>query len=411
MHQETGKALSTYMAGKTTKQQLSFLLFAYWFDPRWKGFVGASVKIRDLAMNLTQMGHQVTLFLPECGFAGKELPFAVIETPFLNVPGLRSISYNVLLFCLLIRHWLSLRPDIVYLRRTSLIVPLVYAGMKRARFFFEVNDDPFVSRREEGNRVKFRLRSFLSEALDRINIRFADRCFVISDTVIKKIKRRMPAVPLEKMVVMPSGANTDLMRPMEKAKACHELGLIADSRYIGFAGTLLAHQGLQYLIEAAPGIIETVPAARFLIVGDGPMKHTLVEQAGRKKMDNVFIFTGAIDYDLLPLWINAMDICVAPYTGDAGLRSPVKIFDYLACGKPVVASDVTGITEIFRKAPQVFLVRPDSPDALAEAVTDILALPGQALEERRAAHRWIKDRFDRRMIAKLVADESAHPEE
>lgn len=388
-------------------QPLSFFLFAYWHDPRWKLFVGASVKIRDLAINLAAMGHQVTLFLPKYGFSEKELPVTVIEIPLLNVPGLRSLSFNVLLLFFLIRRWRSLQPDIVYLRRTSLITPLLFAAMKRARFFLEVNDDPFVSRREEGSRIRHWARSFLSEALDRINIRSADRCFVISGAVIEKIKRRMPAVPPGKMIIMPSGANTDLMRPMDKEDACRQIGLDGSHRYIGFAGTLLAHQGLGHLIEAASAIIKAVPAARFLIVGDGPMKKTLQEQTRAKKLKNFFIFTGEVDYEFLPLWINAMDVCVAPYCGDAGLRSPVKIFDYLACGKSIVASNVPGITGIFKDAPLVSLVTPDSPVSLARVICEAVVPLPPTKEERGAACQWIRERFDRRMTAKLVADEAA----
>lgn len=388
-------------------QPLTFFVFAYWHDPRWRGFVGAGVKIRDMARNLAERGHRVTLFLPRSGFAKKNRPFAVIEIPLLNLPGLRSISYNIFLFCHLVFLWRSLQPDVVYLRRTSLIVPLLYAKMKKAAFYLEINDDPFAGRREEGGRVKFRLRSFLSETLDRINIRFADRCFAISGAVIEKIGRRMPAVPSGKMIIMPSGANTDLMQPRETEQARRTVGLDANLHYIGFVGSLLSHQGVEYLIEAAPSIIRSVPTARFLIVGEGPMKRIWKEQAGAKGLERFFIFTGEIAYDELPPWINVMDVCVAPYHRDAGLRSPVKVFDYLACGKAVVASEVDGITGLFRNAPLVTLVRPDSAPALAAAVVKALSRPGgPVMAERMAAHRWVRERFDRRRMAGLVADEA-----
>jgi len=267
-----------------------FFLFAYWYDPRWRLFVGASVKIRDLARNLADMGHQVTLFLPKYGFPKTGLPFNIIEVPLLNVPGLRSISFNMFLFFYLLRYWRSLRPDVVYLRRTSLIAPLLYAKLRRARFFFEVNDDPFVKQREEGGLMKYRLRSFLSEFLDRVNLYMADRCFVISQAVIDKIKIRMPAVSSGKMVVMPSGANTDLMRQMEKQDMCHEIGLDSSNRYVGFVGTLLAHQGLGFLVEAGWSIIHAVPEARFLIIGDGPIKKALMAQVEEMKLETFFSF-------------------------------------------------------------------------------------------------------------------------
>jgi hypothetical protein len=87
------------------KNRSTFLLVAYWHDPRWNKFVGATIKIWDLAHNLSSLGHNVVLFLPKYHFNRQNLPFKIIEVPFINLPILRLISFNLLLFLFLALHF------------------------------------------------------------------------------------------------------------------------------------------------------------------------------------------------------------------------------------------------------------------------------------------------------------------
>jgi glycosyltransferase involved in cell wall biosynthesis len=67
-----------------------------------------------------------------------------------------------------------------------------------------------------------------------------------------------------------------------------------------------------------------------------------------------------------------MTLCVAPFRGDRGETSPVKIFDYLACGKPVIASAIPSVSATFVQETGVVLVPPDDPAALAQTVLALL---------------------------------------
>jgi len=167
---------------------LTFFLFAYWHDARWKQFVGASIKIWDLANNLHQLGHHVVLFLPRYGFRDLNAPFKIVEIPIIDLPFLRMLSFNLfLLFYLMFRRF-GARPDVVYLRRTTTIIPMLYAKLIRTLFFFEVNDDPyhhFLSKKHAP--LRERLRNELSVRLDEWNLKSSDRAFVISGEIISKI--------------------------------------------------------------------------------------------------------------------------------------------------------------------------------------------------------------------------------
>ena len=67
-------------------KKLNILIFAYWHDKRWKGFVGATVKIWDLAHNMAQLGHDVVLFLPNYDYSKNNLPFRLVQVPLLDFP-------------------------------------------------------------------------------------------------------------------------------------------------------------------------------------------------------------------------------------------------------------------------------------------------------------------------------------
>ncbi len=91
----------------------------------------------------------------------------------------------------------------------------------------------------------------------------------------------------------------------------------------------------------------------------------------------------------------------------AGLRSPVKIFDYLACGRPVIASRIPGTTDIFEDSGVVQLIEPENKDALAAAIVDLLADPETADLMGLKGRRLVEAQYDRMLVARKL-DEIVH---
>ena len=382
---------------------LTFFLFSYWHEAGWKGFVGATVKIRDMAVNLSDLGHEVVLFVPKCGIDTSRFDFNVVEIPVIDLPGLRMLSFNFFLGFRLLLGGFEARPDVVYLRRTTTLIPMIYAWFCRALFFFEVNDDPYYGSDVGKMPLAARIRYFLSVRIDDWNMKSAARVFVISSEIIAKIRRKNSGLSPARFVLMQSGANTRLFTPGPPEPAREVLGLERKCRYVCFVGSLLSHQGLGTLIEAAPLILEKRPECRFLIVGQGPEKKRWEDMAVFLGISQKFVFTGQVSYEQVPYWIRAADLCVAPYLPDAGFRSPVKIFDYLACGRPVVASDVPGTTGVFKDLEAVVLVPPGNPGRFAEAVISLLDDPDLCIRLGISGRFWVCRNFSRQKAADLVA--------
>ncbi len=354
---------------------------------------------------MADLGHDVVLFLPKYDFPTDNLPLRLVQIPLLDFPLLRSLSFNFFLTIFLIEHHLKSKPDVVYIRRGISIVPALFARLKKAVLIYEVNDDPYADNREHPRGTISRLERWVSLKTDEIVLSWCDAAFVITKDIRDKLIRRLPKINPEKIRILPSGANTDLYRPLDKIQCRLKLNLEPSGKYIGFMGTLLDHQGVDILIDAAPSVLQSIPDAYFVVIGEGPMKNQWQRRIDERYLQSHFLFAGQIDYKQTPQWINAMDVCTAPYLIKAGLRSPVKIFDYTACGKPVVASKIPGTTDIFDGSGAVWLIEPENKEALAKAIADILKDDKKANEMGMKGRRLVVNHYDRKVLTNKILNE------
>lgn len=166
--------------------------------------------------------------------------------------------------------------------------------------------------------------------------------------------------------VVPNGVNTDRIVPADRA------GRRAVT--IGFVGTLKPWHGTEVLIEAFGRIDPDAGRRRLLICGDGPQRGALTGLAARQAA--TVEFTGAVPPQRIPRILARMDIAVAPYppaTADRHYFSPLKIYEYFAAGLPVVASAIGQIPEVIDPGRTGVLVEPGDPDALAAALSRLVA--------------------------------------
>lgn len=221
--------------------------------------------------------------------------------------------------------------------------------------------------------VNSRIKLFvLKKALE-----FSDRIIAVTPG-IKSNLEKIYSIPGEKIVVVSNGANTSLFKPLDQKDCRKELNLDPNIFYVCFVGNLAPWQGLEYLVKAAPSILSRFPKCRFLIVGDGVMKKELLKLSRELGVEDRFIFTGVVAYNRVPIYINASDVCTAPFilarNAKIGL-SPLKLYEYMACGKPVVASNISGVSDALEASRGGVPVLPENPGALSEAVIKLLENP------------------------------------
>jgi glycosyltransferase involved in cell wall biosynthesis len=191
-----------------------------------------------------------------------------------------------------------------------------------------------------------------------------------------------------KVVVMPNGVNAARFLDRPPPALPGQNGVFT----IGFVGTLKPWHGLGVLAEAFKDFHVLHQTSRLLIVGNGPERPRLEEQLAASNV----IFTGAVAPDKIPALLASMDLAVAPYPKiEPFYFSPLKLYEYMAAGLPVVASRIGQIEKVIEHAVTGWLVEPGNPKALSEAMGTLLNNPelrGRLGQAARAAalerHTW-----------------------
>jgi len=160
-------------------------------------------------------------------------------------------------------------------------------------------------------------------------------------TGITKALQMNYSIPENKFVLLPNGVDTSLFRNMENGLG-DELGL-KDSFVLGYVGVLREWVDLTPVYKAVKGIGN----AKLIIVGEEGLLGENKESVKRHGIEDRVIFTGTIPYNRVPEFISVMDVCLIPFKRNAisEYALPLKLFEYMACEKPVVSTKVQGVYE------------------------------------------------------------------
>jgi glycosyltransferase involved in cell wall biosynthesis len=203
----------------------------------------------------------------------------------------------------------------------------------------------------------------------------------------------------ERIVAVPTGVDMARFDPrrVDGGPARRALGIGAGAQVVGMVAVLRSKKGHRYFVEAAREVARAMPAARFLIVGDGPMRATVegwIAEAGLAGA--VFLLGHRED---IPEVMAALDVMVLPSRRDEGV--PQVLIQALAMERPVVTTDVAGVTEIVEDGVTGLVVPPEDAPALAKAVIALLedrqraAALGQAGRKRVEAGFTLEQMLDR----------------
>ncbi len=170
-----------------------------------------------------------------------------------------------------------------------------------------------------------------------------------------------------------NGVNADAFNPTVRPAVVDGLG---SGPVVGFVGGLKNWHGIQNLLHGFRKVLSEIPDARLLVVGDGPKRgwiHGFVEGADIEEHVHL---TGWMEHDKLPELVARMDVVVAPYPASEEFYfSPLKLFEYMASGKPVVASRIGQICDVIEDGQSGWLVEPGDTEELADAIVRLIKDP------------------------------------
>jgi glycosyltransferase involved in cell wall biosynthesis len=186
----------------------------------------------------------------------------------------------------------------------------------------------------------------------------------------------------EQVIVLPDGVDLDLFEGLPSKEDCRRrLGLPLEQPIIGYIGrfrTLEMEKGIPELVEAMKDLSSVNGAEPLLLCVGGPMDAvpTYLQLARRIGIPQDRLrFVDRVPNTEVPYWIRAFDVALAPFPWVdhyAYFMSPLKLFEYMATGVPILATDLPSIREVLRHGENAWLVPPDDPKALAEGIRHLL---------------------------------------
>jgi len=333
----------------------------------------------EFSERLSKRGHDVTVVAPDKGRYQPETSCRMNYFPYVDVKGFRQITAVISGFMTLLSLNASKRFDCIYIRRLALDpLPGIFSRLTNVPLIVETNGQIEIHEYEVP--LHFLWPCFWYPLLKIIErVLFGAAFAVTADGVgrLNNFKSRYPRWKGKFHMIRSGGIDLDRFRRIDKSKARNELGLSQDHRILVWVGTIFAWSGLEILMESAKRICAEWEDVDFLMIGDGPERNHFMQIAEDKGLSQRMRFTGYISTSDLYRWLSASDIALAPYTrlrlGREDFTS-YKIFEYIACGLPVVCSYEQGGSNI-RYVGDYNLgatVPPEEADAFAGAVLQVL---------------------------------------
>jgi glycosyltransferase involved in cell wall biosynthesis len=229
-----------------------------------------------------------------------------------------------------------------------------------------------------------------------------DLNFAISSRIEAVLRRKAPRVPRVR-VLAPVDMGKFTRRKIGGAAFRKRYG-IEDILVIGYFGSVWAIKGLEVFIKAADKLLAYGKPFKLLITGNAARNAYLLKLISELGLKDRVILTGFLSTDELITAMSVPDILVEPKIEDQENQAsfPQKLAEYLAMGKPIVASTIGDIPRFLHDRENALLCRPGDPDALAEALNKLMEDPDLRLRLSKNAKETARRYFDCRIIARQI---------
>jgi phosphatidyl-myo-inositol alpha-mannosyltransferase len=198
----------------------------------------------------------------------------------------------------------------------------------------------------------------LQRRLDRLAA-----CIAVSEPVVQALSRYLRG----SWEIIPNGVDVNLFHPNGRRPTDY---LTRGPRLL-FLGRLDPRNGLETVLDAMPRILESFPRTRLTVAGDGPLRR-VYERAARP-LGAAVRFVGRVNGER-PEYYGTADLYLCPTTKAS---FGITLLEAMACGTPLVASDIIGFRELVDGGGEAVLVPPRRPNAWADAVVDLIGDPSR----------------------------------
>ena len=380
------------------------------------GRKGASVHVRSMPAAFVEAGHSVILAASVFNKSPWEDPAettarllhlppdekvvdAVLALKSFNetievensLPGeLRRILHNQDLITRLKRRFESDPPDFIYERASIYATAgISLAQVLRQPIIVELNAPLAI----EQSAYRATGLGELAAQAERWMLSRADAVVTVS-RALKEYVVSLGIDP-EHVYSMPNCVDSSFFKPKPRSSEVRERWGLRDELVLGFVGGLRPWHG----VEVLPGLLDRLQKQHnnlhLVIIGNGPLQGKLQRELRDRELMQKAVFTGSMSHEQVAEMIPEFDVALAPYPqlDHSFYFSPLKIFEYMACGVPLVASEMGQIGEVVRNGETGLLYPPGDFDALTTACDRLLRDATLRRQIGRAASREIHNNY------------------
>jgi putative colanic acid biosynthesis glycosyltransferase WcaI len=238
-------------------------------------------------------------------------------------------------------------------------------------------------------------------SIERWAYRTADLVCCTTPSFLETVVAR--GVPRERAMLLPNGADLDLFRPLPPDNPVSAPYGFGDDFVVMYSGLFGIKHGLEVLLEAAH-LLRHERRIRFALMGNGPRRAALQERAGEMGLENV-VWCGEQEIRDIPYLLARADVCVSALLPEPYLEKiiSVKLFEYLACEKPVVAAQSGESAHILEESGGGIAVAPGDGRALAEAILGLYRDPERRRKMAAAGREYVEAHYSRAVWADRLA--------
>ncbi|RMD49375.1 MAG: glycosyltransferase family 1 protein [Ignavibacteria bacterium] len=365
------------------------------YHHRTLGDGAEGIHIREMVNALRKLGNDIKLVSlvterelihpdrrsakPKWLWVKQLLPSALFEV--------LEIIYNVIGYWLIIKASKKFHPDAVYDRYVSYNYSAIWASRKLGiPCILEVNS-PYATQRKIWEKVYF---PKLIQWFETKITNSADKVIVVSSALKKHLVEHgtFPG----KIIVMPNGVDPDkfdLHVSVEKFR--NKYCLSAKDTVLGFVGVFRKWHNIEMLLEVFQKLKPVKRSLKMIFVGDGEIQMELEEQARSLGVEGSVIFTGRIPHKDMAGHIALFDIAISPHV--TYYSCPMKILEYMAMGKCVLAPDMQNIRDLIQPGETGYLFKPKDKEDLLKKLKYLITHREERERVGRAAAEKIRNNY------------------
>lgn len=342
-----------------------------YFKSRIGGGISHTIGVVDALMDL---GHEVYFCSSDkIPYYDRKIKYSLLKVKELNIPKANRVYRDFSIYVQVRKIIKHINPDVVYIRWRQNIFWGWLFRRKDYKVVFECNTPPSMSLQYDSTKTS-RIIGQLIKVLDKKICFHSDLISAVSKTVRNFLIKEINC-DKNKIIVNPNGVDARRFSP-EGEDLRDRYKIVSGDIVIGYTGLFRPQRGIEILIKAFKTLNKkTYRELKLFIVGSGEADYEKKLRAMAKDDENI-IFTGEVPFNIMPSYLRTCDIMVSPQillNGKNFHQSPIKLYEYMAAGRSIIASNIGQINDVIKDGYSGLLFESGNIKSLLGRLSDLIS--------------------------------------